>query len=68
MKGIKYVLALLALIVLLVGAFAGYAQDEKVQVVGWKEQTDGLRPGQWFHPFDAYRQSRDLQPAGHLPR
>lgn len=48
MKGFKYILALLALIVLLVGAFAGYAQDEKVLVVGWKEQTDAYDPANGF--------------------
>ncbi len=48
MKGFRYILALLAVLVLLVGAFAGYAQDEKTLIVGWKEQTDAYDPANGF--------------------
>ena len=48
MNRFKYVLALLALLVLLVGAFTGYAQDEKVLVIGHAESTDSLDPANGF--------------------
>ena len=48
MNRFKYVLALLAVLVLLVGAFTGFAQDEKVLVIGWEENTDAYDPANGY--------------------
>ena len=44
----KYVLVLIVALALLLGAFAGLAQDEKVLVIGWSENTDAYDPANGF--------------------
>ena len=41
-------LVLVALLALLLGSFAGFAQDEKVLVIGHAEATDSLDPANGF--------------------
>ena len=48
MNRFTYLLALLALIALLLGAFTGLAQDEKVLVIGHTETTDSYDPANGF--------------------
>ncbi len=48
MNRLKTVLALLTLMALLLGAFTGLAQDEKVLVIGWSENTDAYDPANGF--------------------
>ena len=48
MKSFKYLLALVTLLALLLGAFTGLAQDEKVLVIGWSENTDAYDPANGF--------------------
>ena len=48
MNRFKYFLALLTALVLLLGAFTGIAQDEKVLVIGWSENTDAYDPANGF--------------------
>lgn len=48
MNRFKYLLALLTLLALLLAAFTGLAQDEKVLVIGWSENTDAYDPANGF--------------------
>ena len=48
MNRFKYIVALLAVLALLIGAFSGIAQDEKVLVIGWSENTDAYDPANGF--------------------
>ena len=48
MNRLTYCLALLTVLVLLLGAFTGLAQDEKVLVIGWSENTDAYDPANGF--------------------
>lgn len=48
MNRFKYLLALLLLLALLIGAFTGFTQDEKVLVIGWAENTDSYDPANGY--------------------
>ena len=48
MKYFKITLAVIALLCLMLGAFSGYAQDEKVLVIGHAESTDAYDPANGF--------------------
>ena len=48
MNRLKYMLALVTLLALLLGAFTGLAQDEKVLVIGHAESTDAYDPANGF--------------------
>ena len=48
MKRFKFALLVLGLLALALGAFAGFAQDEKVLVIGHAETTDAYDPSNGF--------------------
>ena len=48
MNHLKYLLAVIAVLVLMLGAFGASAQDEKVLVIGWSENTDAYDPANGF--------------------
>ena len=47
MKRLKYLLAVIALLILVLGVFGVYAQDN-VLVIGWSESTDAYDPANGF--------------------
>ena len=44
----KYLLVFIAVLILMLGAFTGLTQDEKVLVIGWSENTDAYDPANGF--------------------